>query len=462
MVKKEKGPVWQRRFKGSLNREIRQFLDSTTSDDSLIKYEIETSLVHTEMLRKNNLLTLKEFRKIQKGLKKMLLDYYAGRFKLMPEYEDVHMNVEFELKRIIGKDAEKLHTGRSRNDLIATDLRLYCRENLSVVVNLLRKLQQALLKSARKHSSVIIPGYTHLQQAQPMLASFYLLFYFFLFQRDLEQLIALRKWLNVSPLGSCAFAGTGIPIDRNILAKKLGFDKLCENALDGVSDRDFLCDFVYYLNRINIHLSHLAEDFVIFSTREFKLISLDDSIATGSSIMPYKKNPDVCEMLRARSGNSIGNLVGILTILKGLPSSYNRDLQELNPILIKQVNLTIENIKIATIIIRNTRFQSLSQDWLKIPNWICVNDLIDYLATKGLRFRKIYNIMAESIRRSKGDIRLFINLLAKKTHLPADLIGDKITPAYSIRNKVSSGSTGFSAVNNMLKLAEKLANIRTS
>ncbi len=458
MGEKEQSPVWQVRSRKKFNGDVRQFMDSTTDDEMLIKYEIGSSLAHAEMLKKINLLTVREFQKIQRGLKKILADYRTGRFKLRPEYEDVHMNVEFELKRIIGKDAEKLHTARSRNDLIAADLRLYCREHLPKIVRALIALQRALVKSAKKHAQVLIPGYTHLQQAQPMLVSFYLSSYFFKFQRDFEQLFALRKWLNVSPLGSCAFAGTGIAIDRGMLAKKLGFAKPCENALDGASDRDFLCDFVYYLNRINLHLSTLAEDFVIFASREFNLISLNDSIATGSSIMPHKKNPDVCEILRARCGNSIGNLVSILTILKGLPSSYNRDLQELKSILFKQLNLTMNNIKIATLVVKNTSFKSPSPDWLHAPDWICINDLLDFMMEKGYRFRSLYNLMAESIRESRGDIDVFINLLAKKTHLTRGFIADKITPAYSIRTKVSSGSTGFLAVKKILKLAAEMNN----
>ncbi len=456
MGEKERSPVWRVRSGKQFNRDVRQFMDSTTDDELLIKYDIESSLAHAEMLRKINLLTAREFNTIKKGLKKILADYQTGRFKLRPEYEDVHMNVEFELKRIIGNDAEKLHTARSRNDLIASDLRLYCCEHLLKIAGLLIKLQRALLNSANKHAQVIIPGYTHLQQAQPVLVSFYLSSYFFKFQRDLEQLFALRKWLNVSPLGSCAFAGTGIAIDRDMLARKLGFDKPCENALDGVSDRDFLCDFVYYLNRINLHLSHLAEDFVIFATREFNLISLDDSIATGSSIMPHKKNPDVCEVLRARSGTSISNLVAILTILKGSPSSYNRDLQELKSILFKQVNLTMNNIKIATLIVKNTRFQSPSPDWSHAPDWICINDLIDFLTAKGYRFRSLYNLMAESISKSSGDVNLLISLLAKRIHLPETSIGDKLTPVNSISNKVSSGSTGYFAVKKILNTAKRL------
>lgn len=453
----KKTPVWQKRFKTPINPFVLEFTSSIADDEELVPYDIFCSLAHTGMLAKKGIISRSDCNKIKKGLKKILSDYKKGKFKLLPEYEDVHMNIEFQLKKIIGDTAEKLHTARSRNDLIATELRLFVRDKIALTVEAIVRLQLSIVKTAQKYSTVIIPGYTHLQQAQPILVGFYLSSFFYKFQRDFEQVSNLYQLANVSPLGGCAFAGTGIDIDRLFLANKLGFPRISENALDGVSDRDFLGDTIYYLTRINIHLSNLAEDLIVFATKEFNLVELDDAITTGSSIMPHKKNPDVCEILRARSGHSIGNLVSVLTILKGLPSSYNRDLQELKSILIRQIKETGFCLNIASLIVENTKFLPPKKEWENRPNWMCINDLIDFLVKKGYSFRSAYDSVAQMIKQSMNDMNSFVTLLAKKTGLSVDTIITKLTPASSIKNKISRGGTGSDSVKSLINQMKRLS-----
>ncbi|MEO0123965.1 MAG: argininosuccinate lyase [candidate division WOR-3 bacterium] len=448
--KNEKNPVWQRRVKRRVCRRVLLFTDSTIDDQSLVEYDIACSLVHAVMLRKQRIISASESLKIKNGLNKILNDFKRGKFRLATELEDAHMNVEFQLKKEIGLIAEKLHTARSRNDLIATELRMYCRDAVKKILKVILELQKVLLNQSTKYQDVIIPGYTHLQPAQPILVPFYLASYFYKFQRDFEQLALLNKWVNVSPLGSCAFAGTSIPIDRRFLAKRLGFNKICENALDGVSDRDFLIDVLYYITRLMLHISMLTTDLIIFSTNEFKIVEFDDAVVTGSSIMPQKKNPDVCELLRAKSAKAIGNLTGGLVIIKGITSSYNRDLQELKPILFNQIKECLECLNILMVVLLNTKFKS-NEDWQKKPDFICATDLVEFFVKNGYRFRDIYNLIAECIRESNGEIHNFIHLLSCKTKFPHEIITEKMKPEFSVRFKISEGSTGFKNVRQSIK-----------
>ncbi len=452
----KKAPVWQKRFKTRIHPFVLQFTSSIPDDEELVVYDIVCSIAHIRMLAKKGIISRSDYKKIKNGLEKILSDYKKGKFKLLPEYEDVHMNIEFQLKKIIGGAAEKLHTARSRNDLIATDLRLYCRSQIIAIALAIVQLQEVLLQKAIEYKKVIIPGYTHLQQAQPILSSFYLCSLFYKFQRDLEQLLSLIRWVNVLPLGSCAFAGTGIEIEQDFIARRLAMERISENALDAVSDRDFLCDTIYYLTRVQVHLSQLAEDFIIFCTEEFKIVELDDSIATGSSIMPQKKNPDVFELLRARAGNAIGNLTGALTILKGLPNSYNRDLQELKHILFAQVKQSLNNLNMATTAVHKIKFQTNSNEWMKKPDWMCINDLIDFFVKEGYPFRKIYNQVSKAIDRANNDMDKFISLLVEKTKTSSDTIRKMLTPEFSIKNKISSGGTGFDAVKKQIIFMRRL------
>lgn len=441
----DKRPLWQKRVKRKIDRQILLFCDSAIDDQNLVEYDIICSLTHAEMLRKQKIVSASEFLKIKAGLNKIVNDFKKGKFRLSQELEDVHMNVEFQLKKEIGLVAEKLHTARSRNDLVATELRIYCRDTVKKILKGILELQKVIINQALKYRDVIIPGYTHLQQAQPMLVSFYFASYFYKFQRDFEQLTLFNRWINVSPLGSCAFAGTSIQIDRRFLAKRLGFNEICMNALDGVSDRDFLLDFLYYITRLMVHISNLVSDLIIFNTNEFKIVEFSDSVVTGSSIMPQKRNPDVCELLRAKSAKAIGNLVGALAIIKGITSSYNRDLQELKSIVFNQTRECLDCLTTLRIVLFNTKFKS-NEYWEKNPDFICATDLVEFFVKKGYRFRNIYNIIVESVRESNGEIQKFIRLISSKTKFSPEIITEKMKPESSVREKISEGSTGLKSV----------------
>ncbi len=444
--KADKKPVWQKRVKSKIDPQVLQFTDSTLDDQYLAQYDIISSLNHAAMLRKQGIISTSEFLKIKVGLNKILNDFKNGKFRLSQELEDVHMNVEFRLKKEIGVVAEKLHTARSRNDLIATELRLYCRDAVKRILKNIILLQKVFLRLAEGHKNIIIPGYTHLQQAQPMLVSFYLASYFYKFQRDFEQLTVLNKWINVCPLGSCAFAGTSIKIDRRFLAKKLCFNKISENALDGVSDRDFLIDVLYYIARLMLHIAMLATDLIIYSTNEFKIVEFADSFVTGSSIMPQKRNSDVFELLRAKSAKAIGSLVSALTVIKGIPTSYNRDLQELKSVLFNQCKECLDCLKILHRVLLNTKFKPPEEDWQKKPDFICATDLVEFFVKRGYPFRSVYDMIAECIKESNGKIQNFIALVSQKTDLSPDIIAENMKPETSIRVKISEGGTGLNNV----------------
>jgi len=442
---KIEAPIWQKRFKKRIAEDVLNFASSIEDDQRLIPYDIMCSRAHARMLKNQKIISSNEFKKIDKGLKRILADYKKGRWRLLPEYEDVHMNVERQLQKLIGSAALRLHTARSRNDLIATDLRLYTRHAVAEIMGDLIDVQIALQKKSQRYLGVVMPGYTHLQHAQPILFSFYLLSYFYKFQRDYECLKDTVKRIDISPLGAGALAGTSHNIDREYTAALLNFKKISENSLDSITDRDFLCEIFYCLTQIMLHISSLAEDLIIFTTSEFNLVELDDSVTTGSSIMPQKKNPDVCELIRARAGKAIGNLTAALTILKGLPSSYNRDLQELKGILFRQIDDTLSSLKMTQTIITTLRIDPSDKwtDWANKENLICASDLVDFMVKKGYKFRHAYNIIAECVKNSKGEVGEFIRLCAKRLRINHKIILEILKPKCSVGIKISAGGTGI-------------------
>ena len=433
--------IWQKRFNKRVNKYILDFTSSTDDDERLVPYDVTVSLAHVKMLRRQNLLSNSDARKLEKGFKKIISEFKTGVFKLNPEFEDVHTNIEMRLKQIVGEAADKLHTARSRNDLVATDVKLYTRDMIVITMGCLVDLQKSIIKNALSNFGAIIPGYTHLQQAQPLLWSHYLLSHFFRFQRDFVCLKDVLKRVNISPLGSCAFAGTSHEIDPDYTASLLKFARYTENGLDAVTERDYLGESLFYFSQITLHIAAFAEDIIIYSTKEFDLIELDDSIATGSSIMPHKKNPDVCELLRAKAGSAIGSLVSLLTILKGLPSSYNRDLQETKKIFFNQINETIRCLKIARVVVDSISLKK--SDWADRENSICAVDLVDYMVKNGYAFRPAYNIIADCVKESRGEVYLFIEMCAEKMKLRRDIISGIIKPRNSIAIRVSKNSTGI-------------------
>lgn len=448
--------VWHRRFRRPASRPAIDFTSSIADDRRLIPYDLACGLAHVRMLGRQKIITRREAGILTRGLNNILREFRNGKFRLDPDREDVHMNVEHRLKAYCGRVAEKFHTARSRNDLVAADLRLYCRDVLGRSLASILNLEIALHDKAREYRYAVVPGYTHLQPAQPVLFSFYLMSYFCKFQRDLEGLNDARIRVDVSPLGAGALAGTTHPIDPDFLARRLGFPRAFANALDAVGDRDFLSETSYFLTQAMIHVSSLAEDLVIMSSAEFNTVAIDDAYATGSSIMPQKKNPDICELLRAKAGKAIGGLTSLLCVLKGLPHSYNRDLQELKGIFFLQVDEILASLGIAADLVRSLTLADGSGSWAERENFAGSTDLVDRLVQSGFRFRAAYNLVAECVRSSEGDVGRFIESCARRLGWRSSAVADLLKPKNSVRRKISPGGTGIEATRRQLAQAGRI------
>ncbi|PYK60955.1 MAG: argininosuccinate lyase [Verrucomicrobia bacterium] len=383
------------RFSSAVSEIAQSQSQSVSFDRRLYRHDIAGSIAHASALASAGILTADEFEMIARGLREIENEIAAEKFVWDQSLEDVHMNIEMALTKRIGPAGAKLHTGRSRNDQVALDLRLYVREEIDQIVTRLRALQNALLLLAQKHYQVLMPGYTHLQRAQPIYFAHYLLAQLEAFERDHERLRDTRHRADVMPLGSGALAGSTIALNREAIAKALGFQRVTQNSIDAVSDRDFVADFLYSLAMIGIHLSRFSEDLILWSTSEFGFIEFSDAFATGSSLMPQKKNPDMAELTRGKSGRLIGNLVTLLTILKGLPSAYNRDLQEDKEALFDSVDtvrsaLEVFSAMLPELTINRERMESSAND----PQ-LLATDLAEYLVGKGVPFREAHAIVGK-------------------------------------------------------------------
>ena len=383
------------RFSSAASEIAQRYSESVSFDRRLYHHDIAGSIAHASALASAGILSADEFEMIARGLREIENEIAADKFVWDQSLEDVHMNIEAALTKRIGAPGAKLHTGRSRNDQIALDLRLYVREEIDQIVTRLRALQNALLLLAQKHSEIVMPGYTHLQRAQPIYFAHYLLAQLEALERDHERLRDTRRRADVMPLGSGALAGSTIALDREAIAKALGFQRVTQNSIDAVSDRDFVADFLYSLAMIGIHLSRFSEDLIIWSTTEFRFIEFSDTFASGSSLMPQKKNPDMAELTRGKSGRLIGNLVTLLAILKGLPSAYNRDLQEDKEALFDSVDtvrgaLEVFSAMLPALTINRERMESLAND----PQ-LLATDLAEYLVGKGVPFREAHAIVGK-------------------------------------------------------------------
>lgn len=396
MSKKTQPPARSGRFTGGPDAEVAAFTQSVTFDWRLWKQDILGSMVHATMLRRVGLLTEAEQRAIVGGLEAIAGDIAAGRFVWLPEFEDVHMNIEAELTRRVPAGA-KLHTGRSRNDQVAVDLRLWLRDELMNLSEELRGLQEALVTLGERSAAVLMPGYTHLQRAQPVSFAHHVLAYAEMFERDRERLGHAFERVNVCPLGSGALAGSTLPLDRELVAKLLGFvdargrARLTQNSMDAVSDRDFVVEFNAAAALVAVHLSRLAEDVVLWASSEFGFIRLADAFTTGSSLMPQKRNPDVAELVRGKSGRVMGNLMALLVLLKGLPMSYNRDLQEDKERLFDTADTVRACVRLTTGLLANTTVQEAACRAAAADPALLATDLADYLVRKGVAFRAAHH-----------------------------------------------------------------------
>jgi len=384
---------WEHRLAGEPNRLMVDFVESLSFDKRLYKYDIAGSIAHARMLAQQKLITKGEFAKIERGLLQIERDITGGKFKFDKTCEDIHMAVESALIKKIGNAGKKLHTGRSRNDQVATDIRLWMRDEIETLQAKIVALQKTFVVSANRYVADVMPAYTHLQRAQPVSIGAYLLSFAEQLERDYVRLSNCRQLLDVCPLGSGAIAGSTLPLDRDITAKQLGFPAVSRNSIDAVSDRDFCAEFIFDCALIAAHLSRLADDWIIYSSNEFGFVRLDDSFCTSSSMMPQKRNPDVLELIRGRTGRVYGALTGMLTILKAQPSGYNRDLQE-DKIHIFAASDTVEqSLDIASAVVSHTKFDTRRIAARLDEGFLDATALAEYLVGKGVPFREAHGIV---------------------------------------------------------------------
>ena len=397
-MKKSNKKLWGGRFAGGTAQSVEAFTASIEIDCRLYRHDIVGSIAHAKMLAKQRIIGARDAAKIVRGLETIRREIDAGKFAFAPADEDIHMNIERRLSQLIGAAGGKLHTARSRNDQVALDMRLYLRDEVAIVIDSLRRLQVTLAKAAKKHIDVIMPGYTHLQRAQPVLLAHHWLAYYDMFGRDRERFADCLERINVLPLGSGAIAGTTFPIDRSYVAKLLHFPRVSKNSIDAVSDRDFLLEFLAASSILFVHLSRLAEELVLWSSQEFAFVELPDGYCTGSSMMPQKKNPDVPELIRGKSGRIFGHLLALLTVMKGLPLAYNRDLQEDKLPLFDTVDTVKASVRImgevvAGMKVKRERMRLAAQD-----GYMNATDLADYLVERGAPFRAAHEITGRVVQ----------------------------------------------------------------
>jgi len=411
------------RFSSPASELAQRFSESVSFDHRLYKYDIAGSIAHAEALAAAGLIDSKELESIRNGLQQIETEIDAGTFEWKTTLEDLHMNIEAALTQRIGAAGGKLHTGRSRNDQVALDLRLYVKAEIAHVNESLKALQRALLQLATGHSDIVMPGYTHLQRAQPIFFAHYLLGQVEAFARDRSRLDDCLARTDLLPLGAGALAGSTIVLDRNLLAKQLGFSSVTQNSVDAVSDRDFIAEFLFCLAMIGMHLSRLSEDLVLWSTTEFGFIEFSDEFSTGSSLMPQKKNPDMAELARGKTGRLYGNLISILTTLKGLPSSYNRDLQEDKEPLFDSVDTIHATLQLFAAMLPQLRVNRDRMETAASDPALLATDLAEALVLRGLPFRDAYDAVGKLVSHAA---KLGVPL----NRVPADQLST-ISPAFT-------------------------------
>lgn len=392
--------MWKGRFAQDTSSLVQQFGESISYDWRLFPHDIAGSIAHARAQLKAGLLIQEEFSSIEKGLREIEVEIREGKFEFKTSLEDIHMNIEAELTKRIGAAGGKLHTARSRNDQVATDTRLYCRAQIDEITGAIHDLQKTLVAKAEQYAASVMPGYTHLQRGQPVTVGHHLLAYMEMLQRDKGRLNDCRRRLNVSPLGSGALAGSTINLDREAIASELGFDGVTRNSMDAIADRDYIAELLFVISMCGVHLSRLSEDLILWCTSEFGFVALSDAHTTGSSLMPQKKNPDVCELTRGKTGRLVGNLMNLLVAMKGLPLTYNRDLQEDKPPLFDSVDtilmvLAVNTEMIAAMEMREDRCLAAASDPM-----LLATDLADALVKSGVPFRTAHELVGKAVAES--------------------------------------------------------------
>lgn len=451
--------LWGGRFEASLDKQTEEFGASIKFEQRLAPFDLKGSLAHVKMLGETGIITTEESQKIAKGLKKVEEKLLNGQIEFKMENEDIHMNMESYLHQEIGPLAGKLHTARSRNDQVATDMHLYLKSILEAVLEALKGLRETIVKLAVNQIDTIMPGYTHLQHAQPISFGQHLMAYYQMLTRDFERFEFNVKHTDMNPLGAAALAGTTFPIDRMLTTKLLGFEKAYDNSMDAVSDRDFILEFLSNASLLMMHLSRFCEELLLWSSHEFKFVSLSDAYSTGSSIMPQKKNPDMAELIRGKTGRVYGNLTALLTVMKGLPLAYNKDLQEDKEGMFDSADtiitsLTVMNGMLSTLTVNRVNVEkSTEQDFSN------ATELADYLAAKGLPFRKAHELVGLLVLDciKKGIYLQDVNL--QDYQMLSPLINEDVYEVLKSRTAVSRrnslGGTGFESVKKQIEEAKK-------
>ncbi len=442
--------MWAGRFGKALAQEADDFNSSIRFDGVMFRQDIAGSMAHAAMLSAKGILTEEEETQILGGLQTILDDLESGNLPIDPAAEDIHMFVEAELTRRIGDAGKKLHTARSRNDQVALDIRLYLRDQVAEIVSLIKKLLASILEQAKAHKTAIMPGYTHLQRAQPVTFAHHLLAYAMMLTRDVARLQDASKRMNLCPLGSCALAGTTYETDREMVAKELGFDGITQNSIDGVSDRDFCAEILGDIAILMMHLSRFSEEVVLWSSWEFRFIELDDAYTTGSSIMPQKKNPDMAELVRGKTGRVYGDLMAVLTMLKGLPLAYNKDMQEDKEAAFDGIETVKSCLGVFAPMIGTMKVLEENMYAAAQKGFINATDLADYLVRKGLPFRSAYKIVGQIVAAciSKGAV---LETLPLETYREfSELFGEDLYGEISLETcvakRISAGGTGKESV----------------
>jgi len=444
----------------SLDEAAKKYLISIPFDRRLYRQDIQGSIAHARMLAKQHIISPEEADLIINGLKSIQEEIERGEFRFSPDLEDIHLNIEARLFEKIGEVAGKLHTARSRNDQIALDMRLFIKEAISETIARIKDLQRALLKLAEENKEVVIPGYTHLQRAQPVLLAHHLLAYFEMLQRDVERFRDALRRTDVLPLGSGALAGVPYPIDREFLRKELGFAEISRNSIDAVSDRDFVLEYLAAASLCMMHLSRLAEELILWSSAEFGFLELDEAYTTGSSIMPQKKNPDVAELARGKTGRVYGHLVSLLTTMKALPLAYNRDIQEDKEALFDAIDTLLSTLKVLAGMLGTLRVRAERTRQAAEEGYSLATDLADYLVRKGLPFRQAHQAVARLIQYAGSKKKSLRELTLEEYQKFSPLFAQdvySITLESSLAARDVPGATSPRQVEEALRRARELA-----
>jgi argininosuccinate lyase len=449
----------RKRFKKDMAASVQKYTESISYDRRLYKYDIAGSIAHAKMLTKQGIITAKDAQMICKGLNSIQTEIENGKFVFKAEHEDIHMNIEARLIEKIGDVGRKLHTARSRNDQVALDVRMYVKEAIADTLEKIKTLQGALLDVAEANKAAVMPGYTHVQRAQPVLLAHHLLAYFEMLERDVDRFSDCLVRTNVMPLGSGALAGTPYPLDREFTAKELGFGRISQNSMDAVADRDFVIEYEAAASIAMMHISRLAEELVLWSTPEFGFIEIDDAYATSSSMMPQKKNPDVAELARGKTGRVYGHLMAMLTLMKGLPLTYNRDMQEDKEGLFDTVDTLTATLDVFAGMVATLKFKAGRAASAAGEGYILATDLADYLVAKGVAFREAHGVVAGLVQYAIGKGKTFdkLSLVEYKKFSPKfgkDVY--KISAQASVAARNTVGGTAPAQVKKQLARARKL------